>query len=379
MKKILKITCLVLTVIIAIMVLMAGWGGHIAPSTWSLPALFTLAFVPIAAMGLVWLIVLAVLRRWILAAAMAVVMLAVWPTVRINSPLNVFSPKVDDYAQTLKVMTWNVMGFDDIHNRKQLSASMLYILEKDPDVVIMQETTLGPLDFIETPGVIELRERIEERYPYHTRGYHDLGIMSKVPYRVYEDSTMTQGFGSIDNGRTEYHFYAKAFDIDLGDGRQLRLLGLHLQSIGLSSSDRDLYVKLTKPGEVGQMNRAEMSQAKNSLYGKVASAFRRREVEANMVRNIIDNCPPNLIVCGDFNDVPGSYSYRTIKGDDLSDAYADCAFGPTFTFNQNRLYFKIDQFMYRGDMTAVEAKCPHVGGSDHYPIVVTLKWNKSTQ
>ena len=64
------------------------------------------------------------------------------------------------------------------------------------------------MDFTDLPQHVDLRDEIEQKYPYHSHGYHDLTILSKLPYTVYGDTTLKQGFGSPDDIGSEYHFYA---------------------------------------------------------------------------------------------------------------------------------------------------------------------------
>ena len=46
----------------------------------------------------------------------------------------------------------------------------------------------------------------------------------------------------------------------------------------------------------------------------------------------------------------------------------------TYTFHGSRLYFKIDQVLYRGDMIATSCHRDRAGSSDHYPLVTTFVW-----
>ena len=60
-------------------------------------------------------------------------------------------------------------------------------------------------------------------------------------------------------------------------------------------------------------------------------------------------------------------------GDDLHDAYADAAFGPTITYHENRFYFRIDQILYRGPeiLSIDRGNCK---SSDHYPMIATFRF-----
>ena len=44
-----------------------------------------------------------------------------------------------------------------------------------------------------------------------------------------------------------------------------------------------------------------------------------------------------VILCGDFNDTPASYTYRTVKGD-LTDGFRDCGSGFGYTLSSIKAY-----------------------------------------
>ena len=219
-------------------------------------------------------------------------------------------------------------------------------------------------------------DEIERKYPYHSHGYHDLIILSRWPYTVYSDTTLRQGFGSSDDGHQEYHFYAKAFDIKMPD-RQLRIINVHLQSIGLNDSDRQTYRNITHLDSVG--DRGQMSRVRHSLLSKLSGAFRRRASEAHQLRSIIDQCPANVVLCGDFNDTPASYTYWTVRGNDLKDANAERGCGFTNTCNSDKMLFHIDHILYRGSLRAMAIRRDKAGTSDHYPQLATFEWLQSSE
>ena len=364
--------CTVIALVSALMLIIAAYGGHIDPRTWTLPAFAVMAF-PIIATGATVLLVAAVLlRQWRAAFVMVAALAVAWPASNVHFPMNLSTPTPQvSNDSVFTVLTMNVSGFINHMRNKadSTSSTMRFILEQNADFVITQETALGPLDFTRTEAVKSLRQRIDSLYPYHSHGYHDIAILSKHPYTVLEDTTLKQGWMSPDNIHTEYHFYAKAFDVTLPEGTSLRIIGVHMQSIGLSDHDKELYMQLTR---MEKGTRSQMSDVRHSLMSKVGSACRRRAAEAQQLRAILDQSPENTIVCGDFNDTPLSFTYRTVRDDDMRDAWQDCAFWPTYTYNANRLYFRIDHMLYRGNLQAVTTASPRAGGSDHYPIITTF-------
>ena len=54
--------------------------------------------------------------------------------------------------------------------------------------------------------------------------------------------------------------------------------------------------------------------------------IRLRGIQATIVRNATDKSPYPSVVCGDFNDVPNSYTYFNIRGK-RQDAFLASSFG----------------------------------------------------
>ncbi len=358
-----KLLSTIIATLAALVLLASAYGGYCDPRTWAIPAVLTLAM-PIVVGGVLLVAALCLLlRQWRALALLLGAGLLAAPAISLHMPLR-GDKEVSNEQTTFRVMTFNVAGFE------VESASLRYILDQDADFVVLQEASTGPVDFADLPQHVDMREELEQKYPYHSQGYHDLAILSKLPYTVYNDTTLRQEMGADVANDAEYHYYAKAFDLQVA-GMPLRIVNVHLQSIGLNRDDKALYKKLTSNELQG---RSDVSQVRHTLLSKLAGAFRRRAGEAGQLRTLLNDtiAAPNIILCGDFNDTPGSYSYRTIRGQDMHDAFAECGTWPAFTFNRDRFYFNIDHIFYRGHLRALNYKLDKAGGSDHYPQVVTF-------
>lgn len=365
-KKTLKVVLLSITVMIAVAMLVSAWGGLVDPHKSRLLPLATLAM-PIVlmvnlAVALAWLCVL----RWKYALIPLVAVLISWSPVSTVFPITIFHKSADD-AVTFKVMTFNVANFGEYNpSNHNPSKSMRYILDEDVDFVLLQEGS-QERDYLRLSNVEMMSDELKQKYPYHSDGNRDLMILSKYPYTVVPDSSFA------DNANPNIDVYKKAFDINLPNGKQLRIVNLHLRSFGMGENDKNLYADITRYG-VNVNEHSELQNIKRSLFDKLNRAFRYHALEAVVVRSLIDNSPANLIVCGDFNDTPSSYCYRTICGGDMRDTYKDCGTGLTYTFHDRRLFFKIDHILYRGEMEAVDWYRDKAGDSDHYPQVATFVW-----
>ncbi len=379
-RRWLKVVVTTSAVVVAVAQLVSAYGGCFDPRSHStLWPLATLAFPAVLAISLLLSALWLVLRRWRCAALQVAAVLLSWPTVAVTAPVhltsagNVTSP--DSAYRRFKVLTFNVMNFGLYDGQQSTrNPSMDFILGQNADLVVLQEAALSDTDFVNLPSVRMMRSQIEKTYPYRSHGYHDLVILSRYPYRVVEDTVLRNVVIKRDQYGPLYHFFAKIFDVQMPNRRQLRLITVHMQSIGLTPDDKSLYMRLTSLDESTVVSRRQIKAVRRSLLAKLGTAFRLRATEAHNLRTLIDASPPNVIVAGDFNDTPASYCYRTVRGTDMADAWADCALGPTYTFNAYRLYFRIDHVLYRGLLRPVGISRMREGDSDHYPLVATFEW-----
>ena len=101
---------------------------------------------------------------------------------------------------------------------------------------------------------------------------------------------------------------------------------------------------------------------------KMKKNFVKRATQADYIRQMLDAGEGPVILCGDFNDTPASYTYRTVKGD-LTDGFRDCGSGFGYTFRQLKRIFRIDYIIYSPDFKGVTYDSPNLDYSDHKPVV----------
>jgi endonuclease/exonuclease/phosphatase (EEP) superfamily protein YafD len=97
-----------------------------------------------------------------------------------------------------------------------------------------------------------------------------------------------------------------------------------------------------------------------------------RARQADRIRVMMDESSYPLIVCGDFNDTPASYTYRKIKGD-LEDSFLAAGKGYGYTYRYLRKLLRIDYLFYSpGVFRATRYYSPDLEYSDHKPVIVSL-------
>lgn len=341
--------------------LLAGYGGYINPDKFALAQLANMTFPGWIVLTLILLAVNLFIRKKLAWLSVAVLVACIGPILTI-SPLNFTSRSLstDDESRTFTLLTYNVYNFRDNQgvNPEWGNRTLSYILSTDADIVCLQESSN-----LNGVGKKAQRDSINSRYPYRLYSNRS-GEVLLSKYHATEIDTPQPDWGSGS---------FCAYDVEV-EGHEVTVVNCHLQSIGLTDDDKELYRELTDK-ELRNPSRSELSKVKNGIVTKLLAAFRIRAQQARYIKEFLATHKGNVILVGDFNDVPGSYAYRTIKSDGLKDAYSECAFGPTVTYNDNRFYFRIDQMLYRGDLEAVRIKRGDLRSSDHYPLFATLLWD----
>lgn len=341
--------------------LLAGYGGYINPDKFALAQLANMTFPGWIVLTLILLAVNLFIRKKLAWLSVAVLVACIGPILTI-SPLNFTSRSLspDDESRTFTLLTYNVYNFRDNQgvNPEWGNRTLSYILSTDADIVCLQESSN-----LNGVGKKAQRDSINSRYPYRLYSSRS-GEVLLSKYHATEIDTPQPDWGSGS---------FCAYDVEV-EGHEVTVVNCHLQSIGLTDDDKELYRELTDK-ELRNPSRSELSKVKNGIVTKLLAAFRIRAQQARYIKEFLATRKGNVILVGDFNDVPGSYAYRTIKSDGLKDAYSECAFGPTVTYNDNRFYFRIDQMLYRGDLGAVRIKRGDLRSSDHYPLFATLLWD----
>jgi endonuclease/exonuclease/phosphatase family metal-dependent hydrolase len=148
-------------------------------------------------------------------------------------------------------------------------------------------------------------------------------------------------------------------DIDI-DGKVVRVYNMHLQSLSFREKD----VEFLKSMEFDQ---EETIEGTKNIFSRFQSSFEKREDQAHIIREHIDNCPYPVLICGDFNDTPLSYSYATIKGE-FKDAFEEKGKGLGSTYNGIFPLLRIDYMLYNKGLTLHQFDKKKKDLSDHYPL-----------
>lgn len=270
------------------------------------------------------------------------------------------SPSSD--SDIFTVMSYNVFGLVDQTNNYPggINPTLSYILQNDADIVCLQE--LEALHSNKTLHITPAQlDSLHSQYPYVFIGSHAQAIFSKFPVEPIQIGFKYSGeSGSADMAcfRTEIR------------GHKITIFNIHLQSFDLVKSDREMFARLKHL----KGSEDEIAMMKNHLINKIREAGPQRVSDTEeLIRYIKKFGGPNVIVCGDFNDVPGSYPLRMLAEEHLKEVYPEVGFGPMITYNAGGFNFRIDHILYRGEIKPLKMSRGRVRSSDHYPVIATFE------
>lgn len=269
-------------------------------------------------------------------------------------------------AKTLRVLSWNLSSWGQTNRnnnnysnyRKEMTD---LVRSTQADVICFQEYKFSKKLNFRDSVIPELKEQgynyayfVKTKYTvrlYQSAHVTGVVIVSKYPFA----DTAHYNYG--ENDFAEPLIYA---DIKIND-KTIRFFTTHLQSVRFENYDYEALHNLKEPAA------ASVTQSR-ALAWKLKQAYKKRAMQAEMLHQKIAVSPYPAIVCGDFNDVPNSYTYFKVKGN-LQDAFLKkgSGFGRTFRFISPTL--RIDYILADKKFTVKQFSELRVNYSDHYPVL----------
>ena len=353
----------IFNLISSILFVVAAFSDNISPNQSVLFSYVGLVFPLFFILNLCFLLYWFIVRKWMMFFIVSCSFFICWrPITHYVS----FNPIPTDVTQkdVIKILTYNVMafGYKD-HTPANPNEIIQYIAHSNADIVCLQEYMVGEQAKYMTQAKVDLALNM---YPYHftmplvqkNRYSIGLAIFSKYPIissrKIRYDSTF--------NGSTLHEIDVK--------GKKLIVINNHLESFKLTMDDRSNFSDF-----IQNMNTEIFDELKETIQRKMGEAFLIRAEQAEIVAEEIQQVQGDyLIVCGDFNDTPISYTRRVIQGT-LIDAFAEAGTGMGITCNQNFFWFRIDHILHSPNMKSYNAKVDNLSMSDHYPLWCYLEMN----
>lgn len=264
-------------------------------------------------------------------------------------------PKNED-AEGLKVLTYNAHGF--FYKKETETDSdpnvFTWLADHPADIKVIQEfyqdNTSASRNAIKIIG-----KNGEYEHSYHVvdgnekKRFYGMVIFSKYP--IVNEGVV------FDNNRSNGTIFA---DIRVG-GDTIRVYNTHLESMAIEAESLDNYeqAKLIYRQTLGKLHRGSLARA----------------LQLSILFEHLSNSPHPVILMGDLNEIPYSYSYFKLS-QKLTNAFEKAGRGFEFTYNKVLFFLRIDHIFADPSLVPVHFNTHReVDYSDHYPVSATFTWD----
>ena len=257
-------------------------------------------------------------------------------------------PKTGIKQNGIEVLSYNVHYFESPLKAKGTKNPKIlgYLSSTGSEIFCLQEAELDDNGKFSLQGIMAALSGIK----FAHKGSNGLVTLSKYPIRNKGEIRFS--------GSSNLVIFS---DLIIDNQMTVRVYNCHLQSYSIDPEDYNI----TDPSEF-EADKQEIEKAKKITF-KLKSGFILRASQARKLADHIGKSPFPVIVCGDFNDTPVSFTYRKVRGD-LKDAFVESGWGVSNTYNGKLPSFRIDYIFTDKKFTPVNYKRDKVNFSDHYPI-----------
>ena len=364
-KKLLHNTIMLINVCFIILLLLSYLSSHTSPSDiWILP-FFGLAypFLLVANMGFViyW-----ILKRKSLFLYSLITILLGWNHLSNTFQVRFSQKQPADPENTFTFLSYNVRLFnlynwiDDSSVKENIYK---FLLSEDPDVLCVQEYFLNKEDpYNNSRNFRRLHDQYTHiAYSSSNNKSFNFGIATFSKYPI------------VNKGKIEFvnSSNISIYSDIVVNNDTVRVFNNHLQSVHFTQDNLNFLDSLGKHD-----NRRNISGIKD-IGSRLKLAFIRRSRQVEIIVRHIQDSPHPVIITGDFNDTPVSYTYRRLRRENLHDAFVLSGSGIGNTYVSNLPFFRIDYILHSKNLESFYFDSPRIELSDHYPLKCEFSFKRT--
>ena len=338
-----------------VVMLLVGYSDRLDPTDHPMLSIVGMAFPFFLLVNMAFLLFWLIFK-WTRAWVPFVGFVIAYVPISIYMPLHT-SQEVPEGA--IKLVSYNVCTYGGNYKYEDGFEKVRdYLQEQQADIVCLQED-------VDTWRRYVLRE-YARILPYNDtvvissseQTFNALGIHIRFPIVKRERIV----YPSLANGSV-------AWWLKVGEDT-LIVVNNHFESCHLTKEDRVQYRHIIK----GEMPRDSLRTESTMLLVKLAEANAKRASQIRVVKDYVEEHADHpIIVCGDFNDNPISYSRHTM-GEVLTDCFVTTGRGIGLSYNQKAFSFRIDHIFCSKDIQPYNCQIDEkMDASDHNPVICWLK------
>lgn len=337
------------------LMLATGFSDRLSPADHPLLACAGMVF-PLFALANMGFLLFWLMVKWRKAWIPVVGFLLAYQPVRTYMPLNA---RQDVPERSIKLITYNVCAYGGNYKYDDAFERIIdYLKEQQADIVCIQEDVDTWRRYV--------FDHYQKLYPYNDTTIFTKNALSPNGVGIHTHYPILRkeriAYESNANGSVAYY-------LQVGSDTLL-VVNNHLEGTHLSTVDRSRYKDMLK----GEMERDTAKAESLLLIDKLGQSAAKRAPEAEAVRRYVaEHSQYPVIICGDFNDTPISYTRRTMSAG-LTDCFVESGRGVGLSYNQKGFWVRIDNILCSSHFTPYNCQVDSkIDFSDHYPMICWLK------
>jgi endonuclease/exonuclease/phosphatase family metal-dependent hydrolase len=385
--KLLNLIAFPATVVLGLLLMVSGFVPSISPATNSWLPLLGLAFPVLFLLMLFTFVYWLMQRKWRSLFALSCLLLNLGPmslyvqwndTKDKQKDVEIQEASLDKEinvgTQTLKVVSYNAQLFGlyqdessvDIVNTEYMPAmdSFLRVLKsQNADVVCLQEVYAKAGGLKSLARFLKAEAHLDYSQTYTLNNQRPYGMIVLSRYRIKRWQPIS--FGPNTGNMAMWVDIEIADEDALRKKARIRIYNLHLQSFRFAKKDYAVMQKQTKQQQLD-------IEGSKGIITRLRLGYQHRAEQVNAVKENMIACDFPKVICGDFNDIPVSYTYRQLCAG-MKDAFCEAGRGLETTYKGSMPSFRIDYILFDNPMRAIRYNSFSEVPSDHKLIVSELQ------
>lgn len=264
-------------------------------------------------------------------------------------------------AASMRIMTYNAHLFKDVKEgeKKDIKGEVMDIIkDTQPDILCFQEF------YTKIKGSKKFLDKINDQAGFEDFYFEPAMKSSNEAY----GQVIYSKFPIINSGIIAHNEYGinRIIYADIVKGSDtIRVYNVHLRSFALQNEDKEFIQNPSGTPEISE-------GASRRLGRKLKYAFAKRSQQAAALKKHIDGTSYPIIVMGDFNDTPMSYSVNLVSKN-LINSFQEKGSGWGVTHYEMLPLFQIDYILCSKQFEVNNYKIIKQKLSDHYPVFSDIK------
>lgn len=268
--------------------------------------------------------------------------------------------KIKIVSQNVKLFGW----YNWKRNKQDRDTMMTGLEQAAADIYSFQEYFHNI-----TPGKFDTHETIKKRLktPYSNVHYtNSINMDEKYGIATYSK------YPIVNTGRVRFereNSNACIFSDIAINGDTIRVYNAHVASIRFRNDDYRFMDEIKS----SEQNVKPVIKDGFGILERLNIAYKKRASQVHSIMAHVANSPYPVIICGDFNDTPVSYSYTQLS-DNLVDSFRESGWGIGTTYIGKFPSFRIDYIFHSEGLHSQNYHRLPETISDHHAIVTEIYW-----